>query len=481
MRGRSGLFTDLYELTMVQGYVLSCPEQHGVFDMFFRKQPFDGGFTVFAGLEDLLVNLENLSFSEEEIEYLEGQGIFKQEFLDYLSGFTFSGDVYAADEGTPVFPNEPLIRVHGTLAETQLIESMLLNTVNFQTLIATKTARIYEASRQGKVLDFGMRRAQGPDGAVSATRAAYIGGASATSNTYAGKLLGIPAKGTMAHSWVMAFESEKESFEKFTELYPDNAILLIDTYDTLVSGLPNAIAVGKKMRERNKSIGVRLDSGDLEYLSKEVRKQFDAAGLEDAVITASNELDEYIIHQLLERGAPIDTWGVGTKLVTGYPDASLTGVYKLTAAGSPEAPDPVIKVSDTPEKTTNPGIKQVYRFYDGTDAPLADLLTLDNETLTRGEPRVFHHPGLNTRKFTLDEYDRFEPLLKKRMVRGKRSGPPESLTDIKARKEKLLGNLDDTYKRFLNPHVYKVSLSGNLMEQKRQMIEKIDSKTRRSL
>jgi nicotinate phosphoribosyltransferase len=480
MIGKSGLFTDFYELTMVQGYFLSCPEQYGVFDMFFRKQPFNGGFTVFAGLEDLLSNLENLSFSEEEEAYLAEQGIFKQEFLDYLSDFTFTGDVYAVDEGTPVFPNEPLIRVHGTLAETQLIESMLLNTVNFQTLIATKTARIFEAARHKKVLDFGMRRAHGPDGAVSAARGAYIGGAAATSNTYAGKLLGIPAKGTMAHSWVMAFESEQEAFEKFAELYPDNAILLIDTYDTLASGLPNAIAVGKKMRKRNKSIGVRLDSGDLEYLSREVRKQLDEAGLEDAVITASNDLDEHIIHQLLERGAPIDTWGVGTKLTTGHPDAALTGVYKITAAGSREAPEPVIKISNTPEKTTNPGIKQVYRFYDETDTPLADLLTGNEETLKEGESQVFHHPGLNTRKFTIDKYSRFEPLLKKRISRGKRTGPSESLSDIKTRAGKLLRNLDDTYKRFLNPHVYKVSLSGKLMERKRNMIEKIDNKTRRS-
>jgi len=479
MRGGSGTFTDFYELTMVQGYFLECREHYGVFDMFFRKQPFQGGFSVAAGLEDLLINLENLSFSREEIDYLDEQSIFKKEFLDYLSNFSFSGDVYAMDEGTPIFPNEPVIRVHGTLVETQLIESMLLNTVNFQTLVATKTARIFLASRKGKVLDFGMRRAQGPDGALSASRAAYIGGAAATSNTHAGKILGIPAKGTMAHSWVMAFDSEYDSFLTFAELYPDNAILLIDTYDTLKSGIDNAVKVGKIMKERGKSIGVRLDSGDLEYLSKKVRNRLDDEGLEDATIAASNELDEHIIHQLLQQNAPIDTWGVGTKLVTGAPDASLSGVYKLSAVGKRGKETPVIKVSNAPEKTTNPGIKQVYRFYEDNGCPLADLITGNNEEIEPGKSYTFYHPGLNTRKFTLDAYEKIEPLLDLRMKGGKRTRPRESLESIQERSVKRLGNLDETFKRFLNPHIYKISLSEKLMKKKREMIQKIDEQNRR--
>ncbi|KKL10808.1 hypothetical protein LCGC14_2552110, partial [marine sediment metagenome] len=271
MKHQSALLTDLYELTMIQGYLHYDYNPKVVFDMFFRRQPFNGGFTIFAGLEDLLKGLKTLSFSRSDLEYLAGLKIFSRAFLDYLVDFHFKGDIYSVDEGLPVFPDEPLIRVHASLIEAQLIESYLLNVINFQTLIATKTARIYLASGKGTILEFGLRRAQGLDGAVSASRAAFIGGAAATSNTLAGKIFGIPVKGTMAHSWVMSFENELEAFEKYAEVYPDECILLIDTYDTLGSGLVNAIKVGRRLlKEGHHNFGIRLDSGDLEYLSKKV-------------------------------------------------------------------------------------------------------------------------------------------------------------------------------------------------------------------
>ncbi|TFH05203.1 MAG: nicotinate phosphoribosyltransferase, partial [Spirochaetales bacterium] len=372
----SALFTDLYELTMIQGYYEYDNNPEVVFDMFFRRQPFGGGFSIFAGLDDLLDQLEDLRFQADEIDYLRSLGIFKESFLEYLETFRFTGNIYAMAEGSVVFPGEPLIRVHGSLIEAQLIEGLLLNTINFQTLIATKSARVYVASNEGKVMEFGLRRAQGGDGAMSASRAAYIGGASATSNTLAGKRYGIPVRGTMAHSWIMAFSSEKESFEKYADLYPDTTVLLIDTYSTLTTGLEAAIEVGQRLKAKGKQIGVRLDSGDLEYLSKQVRHRLDEAGLTDATITASNELNEQIIHQLITNGSPIDSWGVGTSMVTGGDAASLTGVYKLASKTENGTAVATVKVSNQPAKTTNPGTKQVYRFRDANGTPLADLVAL---------------------------------------------------------------------------------------------------------
>jgi nicotinate phosphoribosyltransferase len=327
----SGLFTDFYELTMMQGYMLQGKNEEVVFDMFFRRQPFSGGYSIFTGLSDILDSLENISFSEEDLNYLRSLKIFKDDFLEYLKEFKFTGNVYAMDEGSIIFPNEPIIRIHSTIIEAQLIESLILNTINFQTLIATKSARVSYASGGSTILEFGLRRAQGFDGALTASRAAFIGGSDATSNTLAGKIYGIPVKGSMAHSWIMAFDSELEAFRKFTELYPDSAILLIDTYDTLGSGIENAIIVGLEQKKKGKSITVRLDSGDFFYLSREIRKRLDAAGLLNAKIVVSNDLDEEIIHQLLTDGATIDTWGVGTNLVTGGTDSAFGGVYKLAA------------------------------------------------------------------------------------------------------------------------------------------------------
>ena len=309
---KSALFTDFYELTMAQGFWKNNMNTPAVFDMFFRRQPFNTGFSVFSGINPLLKTLSEFRFSKEDIAYLASLDFFDPDFLDYLKDFRFSGDLYAMDEGSIIFPNEPIIRVHANMIEAQLIEGLVLNSINFESLIATKAARIWHSSGYGNIMEFGLRRAQGSDGAMSASRAAFIGGASSTSNTLAGKKYGIPVKGTMAHSWIMSFETELEAFESYAELFPNNSIFLIDTYDTLGSGIENAIIVGKKLKEQGYNFGVRLDSGDIHYLSVEVRKRLDKAGLPDAFITVSNELSEEIIENLLLQKAPIDSWGVGT-------------------------------------------------------------------------------------------------------------------------------------------------------------------------
>lgn len=467
----SALFSDLYELTMIQGYRKFHENHDVVFDMFFRRPPFGGGFTVFAGLEDLVDGLERFRFADDDIAYLETLGLFEKEFLDYLREFRFTGELYAVQEGSIVFPDEPLIRVRAPLVEAQLIEGMLLNTINFQTLVATKSARVYCASNGGLVLEFGLRRAQGQDGAMSASRAAYIGGAAATSNTLAGRRFDIPVKGTMAHSWVMAFGSEQESFDRYAELYPDSTILLIDTYSTLGSGIECAIETGRRMKAQGRKIGVRLDSGDLEYLSKEVRRRLDAAGLEDATITASNELNEEIIHQLVTSGSPIDSWGVGTNMVTGGQDSSLTGVYKLAAKGDGHL-QPTIKVSNQPAKTTNPGIKQVYRFRSASGTPLADLIALDSEEIAAGRRYTFNHPDLSARRFEMAHYASIEPLLHRQMASGERTADRVPLAELRDSCIASLERFDHTYKRIINPHIYKVSLSDSLAEMKRELIDR---------
>ncbi|MFP4431110.1 MAG: nicotinate phosphoribosyltransferase [Spirochaetaceae bacterium] len=471
VRVTSALLTDLYELTMIQGYRHYDLNPQVVFDMFFRRQPFDGGFSVFAGLEDLLKTLEELAFSDSDLEYLDSLGQFRPDFLDYLKGFRFQGDVYAAPEGTLIFPQEPVVRIHGTLIEAQIIESLLLNIVNFQCLVATKTARIVHASNYGKVLEFGLRRAQGVNGALAASRAAYIGGAVATSNTLAGKIYGIPVSGTMAHSWVMAFENERDSFERYADLYPDRTVLLIDTFDTLGSGLQNAIEVGKRLKEKGKSFGVRLDSGDVQYLSERVRAGLDEAGLKDAKIAVSNELNEEIIHQLVVDGAPIDLWGVGTHLVTGGSHSSFSGVYKLAAKEEAGRFVPRVKLSDNPAKSTNPGIKQVYRFYDKNESPMADLIAFADEPIDPDETHTFNHPFVDLRKFRLKAPGRVEPLLRQVMREGRIEGTLPSLSEIQERTTWNLRHLDATYRRIINPHIYRVSISDQVKETKAEMLK----------
>jgi nicotinate phosphoribosyltransferase len=475
MKYSSALFTDFYSLTMAHGYWKKGMNRRAVFEMFFRRQPFGGGFSIFAGLGTLLEQLAVFSFSAEDIAYLKTLGVFENAFFDYLKDFRFTGTLWAADEGTVVFPQEPLIRLEGGLIECQIVEGMLLNTINFQSLIATKTARVWLASGKGSIMEFGLRRAQGPDGAMSASRAAFIGGASGTSNVLAGKEYGIPVMGTMAHSWVMAYPSEEEAFRAYADIYPKHPVFLIDTYDTLRSGAQNAVKVGKTLALEGKNFGVRLDSGDIHYLSVEVRKILDAAGLTGATIAVSNDLDESIIQTLTNAGAPINTWGVGTQMVTGGTDSAFSGVYKLTAredgAGNLA---PAIKVSDHPEKTTNPGIKQVWRITDALGMAVADVLALDSQAallFRRGKRLGFWHPAADYRHFYHTLEGGAEPLLKIRFDRGRPLMASPPLTDIRRRVESGLEAFDQSYKRFLNPHIYKVSVTEELRDLKLDLIK----------
>jgi nicotinate phosphoribosyltransferase len=460
---------------MAQGYWKQNPDRKAVFEMFFRKQPYGGGYAIFAGLGTLLENLASLAFSDEDIDYLKSLKHFDDAFIAYLKKFRFSGSLWAVDEGTVVFPHEPLIRIEGSLIECQLIEGMLLNIINFQSLIATKARRVWLASGKGSVMEFGLRRAQGPDGAMSATRAAYIGGVMGTSNTLAGKTFGIPVLGTMAHSWVMSFPGEEESFNAYAQLYPDSAVFLIDTYDTLKSGIISAINAGKKLQEQGKNFGVRLDSGDIQYLSLEVRRMLDSAGLNKATIAVSSELDESIIETLANAGAPIDTWGVGTRMVTGSADSAFSGVYKMTAcedAGGRMAP--VMKFSDNPEKTTNPGIKQVWRIRDSKGAALADVLALDDDDIKAmqpGERGRFWHPAADYRHFFHILEAPPQPLLKERFANGKLRGPQLSLAEIRSYSAADIETFDATYKRLLNPHGYKVSITEKLRSLKLELLQ----------
>ena len=443
----SALFTDFYELTMAQGYWKNKMNYPAVFDMFFRRQPFNGGFSVFAGLHTLLEALETFSFSQEDIDYLSSLGIFEDGFLDYLKDFRFSGHLYAQDEGSIVFPNEPLIRIHADLIEAQIIEGLVLNHINFQSLVATKTARVWLASNKGHIMEFGLRRAQGPDGAMSASRAAYIGGAAATSNALAGKLYDIPVQGTMAHSWIMSFPSELEAFESYAALYPQKSVFLIDTYDTLNSGVKNAAIVGKKLQSQGHSFGVRLDSGDIQYLSNKVRRYLDQEGLTEATISVSNELTEEIIQTLVQQKAPITSWGVGTHMVTGGNESSFTGVYKLAARYYPhtQTMEPTMKFSDNPEKTTNPGIKNLWRLYDQDGMARSDILSLEDEEIIEGQSQRFYHPSGDYRQFTFTPA-RVEPLLKLRMQNGqllhKGSTPQQAIREARATMQRQLLTLD---------------------------------------
>ncbi|MFA6844226.1 MAG: nicotinate phosphoribosyltransferase [Sphaerochaetaceae bacterium] len=468
----SALTTDFYELTMMQGYFSNNHNPQVVFDMFYRNNPFNSGYAIFAGLNELIDKLENLSFDAEDIEYLRSLGKFTEPFLQYLREYHFCGDIYAFNEGSVIFPGEPLVRVHTTLIEAQLIEGLLLNNLNFQTLIATKASRMVLSSEQGLIMEFGLRRAQGEDGALSASRAAFIGGCRMTSNTLAGKKYGIPVGGTMAHSWVMGFDNELESFRLFAKLYPENAILLIDTYDTLGSGIDNAITVGLEQKKLGRKIGVRIDSGDLSYLPRVIRKKLDDAGLTDATICISNDLTEEIIQTLVHDKVPIDSWGIGTNLVTGGDQSSLNGVYKLAAKEENGKIVPTMKISNSFEKTTNPGIKQVYRFTDKDGNALADLISLDDEKIKSGTKHIFYHPFAEGDFFEMgpSSYEFCIPMLVKQMEKGKRVNPKPSLVQIQANVARNLECLHPSFKRLINPHIYKVSLTAKLKKLKMQLL-----------
>jgi nicotinate phosphoribosyltransferase len=471
---RSPLVTDFYQLTMAQGYRRAGMHEHlACFDLFFREHPFQGGFTVFAGLEEALRFLEGFRFTDDDVAYLREEGTFSAGFLDELRNLRFTGEVDAVPEGTLVFPFEPMLRVIAPLDEAQLVESTLLNIVNFQTLIATKAARICREAGRDNVMEFGLRRAQGQDGARTAVRAAYIGGCVATSNVDAAKEYGIPVSGTHAHSWVMAFPGELEAFRAYVRAYPERAVLLVDTVDTLRSGVPNAVTVAREMEARGERLfGVRLDSGDLAYLSIETRKQLDEAGLDYVKIVASSDLDERIIHDLNIQGARIDLYGVGTKLVTAHGDPALTGVYKLAAVRPPGEPwRNRLKISEGSKKATLPGVKQIWRLYRKSGEMMADWIEIDGEEPDFSGGVWGYHPVLEYEKKFYRDIDRAENLLRPVFRKGKPVVEFPPLGEIRDRVRDRLETLHPTMRRLLNPHVYKVSIGPRLLEERRRLRE----------
>ena len=400
------LLTDLYELTMMQGYFeKQSANETVIFDVFFRENPVKNGYSIMAGLEQVIEYIKNLNFSYEDVDYLRGLGIFSEDFLHYLSGFHFSGNIYAIPEGSVIFPKEPILKVIAPIMEAQLVETAILNIINHQSLIATKTARVVHAAQGDGVMEFGLRRAQGPDAGLYGARAAMIGGCVGTSNVLAGKMFDVPIMGTHAHSWIMSFPDEYTAFKAYAELYPDACTLLVDTYDTLKSGVPNAIRVFREMKDAGihpKSYGIRLDSGDLAYLSKKARVMLDAAGFEDAVIAASNDLDEMLINDLKIQGAAITSWGVGTHLITSKDCPSFGGVYKLAAIEKDGKFLPKIKISENTEKITNPGNKTIYRVYDKETGKLrADLICFADETYDTSEELLLFDPNETWKKTRL--------------------------------------------------------------------------------
>ncbi len=449
----TGIYTDYYELSMAQGYFLNgMHEKRGVFDYFFRKNPFGGGYAIFAGLADFLDALEEFEFTNEALSYLRELN-FTSEFIDYLKEFSFRGNIYSVREGEIVFPNEPILRVEASLTEAQIIETLLLNILNFETLIATKAARVKFAAKGRIVIDFGMRRAQGY-ASILASRAAVIGGFASTSNVAAAKIYNLKATGTMAHSWVQSFSDELTAFRKFVEIYPDNAILLVDTFNTLKSGVPNAITVAKELEQKGKKLfGIRLDSGDLAFLSKKARAALNSAGLNYVKIAASNQLDEYLIKSLLEQGAEIDAFGVGTNLVIGKPDAALDGVYKLAQLEE----SPKMKISENPEKMTLPGVKNVVRYFNGENKFFGDAIIKEGEKT----PGVFFHPLFPERKKIVEGLEN-HTLLELTFKNGKRTNVRRNVDEISHYSAERLKLLDDSHKRFQYPHLYKVGISPDL-------------------
>lgn len=465
--------TDLYELTMAAGYkVMERSNQRACFDLYYRQNPDDGAFCIFAGLESVIRYINNLAFYPDDIEYLRSLGLFPDEALEYLSsGLQFTGDVWAIPEGSVVFPNEPLIRVVAPIAEAQILETTLLALVGHQTLIATKAARLCIASRGAPVVDFGTRRAHGVHAALYGARAAYIGGVVGTSNVKAGKMFGIPVKGTHAHSWVESFDTEIEAFQAFAKVFPDNSVLLVDTYDTL-QGIANAIEVAKHMRSEGCELkAIRIDSGDLAYYSKEARCVLDQAGFQDVQILASGDLDEWLIESLRDQGARVDVWCVGTRLMTSYHTPALGVVYKLMAADSAGGPmQPKIKISQNPRKVTNPGLKKIIRFYNGNDRMIGDLLTSDDEPIPNGEYERAHHPMYDYMKKVYKPPYKAQELMIPVFREGKQVYDPPTLEEIRKRAKRDIERLEPEYKRFSNPHIYKVSLSDSVYRMKKELL-----------
>lgn len=469
------LLTDLYELTMMQGYFKTGNNRKVIFDAFYRNNPCDGGYAITCGLEQVIDYIKNLHFSYDDIDYLRRLNLFDEDFLQYLSGFTFTGDIYAIPEGTVVFPKEPLVKVIAPIMEAQLVETAILNIINHQSLIATKAARVCYAAKGDGIMEFGLRRAQGPDAGIYGARAAVIAGCVGTSNVLTGQMFNVPVKGTHAHSWIMSFPDEYTAFKTYAKLYPVGCILLVDTYDTLRSGVPNAIRVFKEMREEGielKGYGIRLDSGDLAYLTKKARKMLDDAGFEDAIISASSDLDEYLIDSLKAQGAAITSWGVGTNLITSKDNPAFGGVYKLSAVMDDNGNFiPKIKLSENPEKITNPGNKTIYRVYDNNGMIKADLIALADEVYSESDELLLFDP-VNTWKQTLLHAGEYS--LREILVPVFKDGicvyDSPSVMEIKEYCKKEQNSLWDESRRLVNPQEVHVDLSKKLYDCKQELL-----------
>ena len=477
------LLTDLYELTMMQGYFKNPTNQTVIFDMFYRNNPCGGSFAIAAGLEQMIEYIENLRFTEEDIEYLRSLDMFQEDFLDYLSTFHFTGDIYAIPEGTVVFPREPIVKVIAPIMEAQLVETAILNIINHQSLIATKAARVCYAARGDGVMEFGLRRAQGPDAGIYGARAAVIAGCVGTSNVLTGQMFHVPVLGTHAHSWIMSFPDEYTAFKTYAKMYPDSCTLLVDTYDVLKSGVPNAIRVFEEMREEGIKLtkyGIRIDSGDLAYLSKEAYKMLAAAGFDDATIAASSDLDEYLIDSLKTQDAKINSWGVGTNLITSKDNPAFGGVYKLAAVKDADSNNfiPKIKLSENTEKVTNPGNKTVYRIYSKTTGKIkADLICLADEIFDPEETMIIFDPVDTWKKTkvlggTYEIRELLIPVIRK----GKRVYTSPDVMDIRDYCQKEQNTLWDESRRLINPQKVYVDLSQKLYDLKKNLLEEMSEK-----
>ena len=475
------LLTDFYELTMMQGYFKEKDANETViFDAFYRNNPVGSGYSICAGLDQVIDYVKNLHFDEDDVDYLRTTGMFEEDFLDYLRHFHFSGDIYAIPEGSVIFPREPLVKVIAPIMEAQLVETAILNIINHQSLIATKASRVVHAAQGNGVMEFGLRRAQGPDAGLYGARAAMIGGCVGTSNVLAGKMFDVPVLGTHAHSWIMSFPDEYTAFKEYARLYPDACTLLVDTYDTLKSGVPNAISVFQEMKDAGihpKSYGIRLDSGDLAYLSKKARKMLDEAGFPDAVIAASNDLDEFLINDLKIQGAAITSWGVGTNLITSKDCPSFGGVYKLAAIQNKDGEFvPKIKISENIEKITNPGNKTIYRIYDKDTGKIrADLICFADETYDTSEDLLLFDPNSTWKKTRLEggTYTMKE-ILKPIFIRGECKYTSPSVKEIASFCEQEKNTLWDETKRLFNPHKVYVDLSQRLYDTKTELLNNVN-------
>lgn len=464
------LLTDFYELTMANGYFeTGMANDIAYFDMFFRKIPDDGGFAIMAGLEQMIGNLDNLQFDERDIEYLRGKRIFSEKFLDYLRNFKFECDVWAVPEGTPVFPGEPLVTVRGPVIQAQFIETIMLLTINHQSLIATKANRIVRAAQGRGVMEFGTRRAHGGSGAVHGARAAYIGGCIGTACALAERDFKVPALGTMAHSWVQMFPNEYEAFKAYAKVYPENCVLLVDTYNVIKSGIPAAIKVFKEMKP--KKMGIRIDSGDVTYLTKRARAMLDAAGLKECSIVVSNSLDEYIIRDVIGQGACIDTFGVGERLITSKSEPVFGGVYKLAALERDGVLIPKMKISENIEKITNPGFKTVYRLYDkDSNKAIADVITLDHEKIPEGSDYEIFDPQITWKRKKISNF--YAKNLRVQIFdKGRCVYQSPSIDEIREYCKAQIDTLWEEILRFENPHEFYVDLSKELWELKQKLIE----------